>query len=83
VELVGLYPTTGRVASRQRVTPFPNEPDADPSPFGLGFIGDYIEVAANAGTCLLHYNMNYREEAFLGQGFPVNQQDNYLSRRRL
>jgi hypothetical protein len=27
--------------------------------------------------------MNYRKEAFLGQGFPVNQQDNYLSKRHI
>ncbi len=83
LELVGIDPATGTVTSRQRVTPFSNEPDADPSPFGLGFIGDYIEVAAHGGTCFLHYNMNYRKEAFLGQGFPVNQQDNYLSKRRI
>jgi hypothetical protein len=83
VELVGIDPATGTVATRQRVTPFSNEPDADPSPFGLGFIGDYIEVAAHGGTCFLHYNMNYRKEAFLGQGFPVNQQDNYLSKRHI
>jgi hypothetical protein len=85
VELVGVDPATATVASRQRVTPFSNEPDADPSPFTAnpGFIGDYIEAAAQGGSCFLHYNMNYRKEAFLGQGFPVNQQDNYLSKRRI
>jgi len=50
---------------------------------GLRPAGDYIEVAVHGGTAFLHYNMNYREEAFFGQGFPVNQQDNYLTRRRL
>jgi len=83
VELVGIDPTTGEVTSRQRVTPFSNEPDADASPFGIGFIGDYIEVAVHGGTAYVHYNMNYREEPFLGRGFPIPQQDNYLSIRRL
>jgi hypothetical protein len=69
------------------VTPFSNEPDADGSPFSLGqpgsFIGDYIEVAVVRDVAYVHYNMNYRKQAFLGQGFPVHQQDNYLSVRRL
>jgi hypothetical protein len=87
VELVGLDPITGEVTSRQRVTPVSNEPDADGSPFSLGepgsFIGDYIEVDVLNGVAYLHYNMNYREQTFLGQGFPIHQQDNYLTVRRL
>ena len=47
------------------------------------FIGDYIEVAAHGGVAYLHYTMNYRRETVLGAGLPVNQQDNYLSRRHL
>jgi hypothetical protein len=82
LELVGVNPATGAVSSRQRVTPISNEPDADPI-VGGGFIGDYIEVAAHRGIAYLHYNMNYRRQALLGQGFPINQQDNYLSIRHL
>jgi hypothetical protein len=78
-------PASGAVSSRQRVTPVSNEPDADPlyGVFGGGFIGDYIEVAAHRGVAYLHYNMNYRRQALLGQGFAVNQQDNYLTTRHL
>jgi hypothetical protein len=82
LELVGLNPATGAVSSRQRVTPISNEPDADPF-WGGVFIGDYIEVAAHGGVAYLHYNMNYRRQTVLGQGFPINQQDNYLSRRHI
>jgi hypothetical protein len=82
LELVGVSPTTGAVSSRQRVTPIPNEPAADPLVGGT-FIGDYIEVAAHRGVAYLHYNMNYRRQALLGQGFAVNQQDNYLTTRHL
>jgi hypothetical protein len=60
----------------------PNEPEADPLLQGI-FIGDYIEVAAHRGVAYLHYNMNYRRQALLGQGFAVNQQDNYLTTRHL
>jgi hypothetical protein len=82
LELVGVNPATGAVSSRQRVTPVSNEPDADPL-FGGTFIGDYIEVAAHRGTAYLHYNMNYRRQPLLGQGFAINQQDNYLTTRHL
>jgi hypothetical protein len=72
----------GNVTRRQRVTrPF-NESEADPF-FGGFFIGDYIEVFAHRGTALVHYNANYRKQRVLGEGLPVNQQDNYLSRRGL
>jgi hypothetical protein len=85
LELVGVNPATGTVSSRHRVTPLSNEPDADPIYGLLGgpFIGDYIEVAAHQGVAYLHYNMNYRRQALLGQGFAVNQQDNYLTTRHL
>jgi hypothetical protein len=82
LELVGLEPATGSVRSRQRVTPISNEPDADFF-WGGVFIGDYIEVDAHGGVAYLHYNMNYRRQAVLGQGLAINQQDNYLSRRHL
>jgi hypothetical protein len=82
LELVGVNPATGAVSSRQRVTPISNEPDADPLAGGT-FIGDYIEVDAHGGVAYLHYNMNYRRQPLLGQGFAVNQQDNYLSIRHL
>jgi hypothetical protein len=82
LELVGLDPATGAVSSRQRVTPISNEPDADPF-WGGTFIGDYIEVDAHGGVAYLHYTMNYRRQAVLGQGFAINQQDNYLTTRHL
>jgi hypothetical protein len=82
LELVGVNPATGAVSSRQRVTRVSNEPDADPL-FGGTFIGDYIEVAAHRGVAYLHYNMNYRRQPLLGQGFAINQQDNYLTIRHL
>jgi hypothetical protein len=82
LELVGLDPATGAVRSRQRVTPISNEPDADPF-WGGTFIGDYIELAAHRGVAYLHYTMNYRRQAVLGQGFAINQQDNYLTTRHL
>jgi hypothetical protein len=47
------------------------------------FIGDYIEVFAHQGKALVHYNANYAMVPTLGEGFPVAQQDNYLSRRSL
>jgi hypothetical protein len=82
VELVSVNPNTGRVTGRQRVTGPSNESEADPVLGGF-FIGDYIEVFAHQGTALVHYNANYRKQPTMGEGFPVNQQDNYLSRRRL
>jgi hypothetical protein len=47
------------------------------------FIGDYIEVFAHKGTAWVHYNANYTRMRLLGEGFPVAQQDNYLSVRPL
>ena len=46
-------------------------------------VSEYIEVAVVRDVAYLHYNMNYRQQTFLGQGFPVHQQDNYLSVRHL
>jgi hypothetical protein len=82
VELVSLDPATGNVTRRQRVTRPSNEPEADPFLGGF-FIGDYIEVFAHQGRALVHYNANYAKVPTLGEGFPVAQQDNYLSRRGL
>jgi len=82
LELVTLNPASATPSKRQRVTATSNEPDADPVAGGV-FIGDYIEVAAHGGVAYLHYTMNYRRETVLGAGLPVNQQDNYLSRRHL
>jgi hypothetical protein len=31
----------------------------------------------------VHYTANYRRERLVGQGSPVPQQDNYLTRMRL
>jgi hypothetical protein len=77
VELVALNPATSKVTQRQRLTSLSNEPEADPVLGGL-FIGDYIEVFANGGKALVHYNANYRQVQLLGEGVPVPQQDNYL-----
>ena len=82
VELVSLDPATGQVVARKRVTEPSNEPEADPVLGGF-FIGDYIEVFAHQGKALVHYNANYAKVPTLGGGFPVAQQDNYLSRRSL
>jgi hypothetical protein len=81
VELVTLNPA-GAVTKRQRLTSPSNEPEADPLLGGF-FIGDYIEVFAHQGTAWTHYNANYTRMRLLGQGFPVPQQDNYLSVRSL
>jgi hypothetical protein len=81
VKLVTLNPS-GVVTKRQRVTSFSNESEADPLLGGF-FIGDYIEVFAHRGTALVHYNANYTQLRLLDEGFPIPQQDNYLSRRGL
>ena len=66
----------------QRLTPVSNDPDADPILHGA-FIGDYIEVFAYDRTAWVHYNANYRDVPLLGDGVPVNQQDNFLLRTGL
>ena len=78
VELVTLNPATGAVVRSQRLTSPSNEPEADPLLGGV-FIGDYIEVFAHKGTAWVHYNANYTRLRLLGEGFPVAQQDNYLT----
>jgi hypothetical protein len=78
VELVQLR-NNGTVASRQRVTSISNETEADPLLGGV-FIGDYLEVTANRGRAWVHYNANERHVALLGEGLPIPQQDNYLTR---
>jgi hypothetical protein len=78
VELVSLDAATAAVASRRRLTSPSNESEADPVLGGF-FIGDYIEAATKAGTAYVHYNANYRQVMVLGTGFPVPQQDNFLS----
>jgi hypothetical protein len=82
VELVTLNPATGAVVRSQRLTSPSNEPEADPL-LGGGFIGDYIEVFAHKGTAWVHYNANYTQLRLLGEGFPIAQQDNYLTIRSL
>jgi hypothetical protein len=82
VELVTLNPATGAVVRSQRLTSPSNEPEADPLLGGV-FIGDYIEVFAHKGTAWVHYNANYTRMRLLGEGFPVAQQDNYLTIRSL
>jgi hypothetical protein len=78
VELVRLR-NNGTVASRVRVTKISNETEADPLLGGV-FIGDYLEVTANRGRAWVHYNANERHVALLGEGLPIPQQDNYLTR---
>jgi hypothetical protein len=69
------------VAHRQRVTRISNETEADPI-LGGAFIGDYLEVTANRGKAWVHYNANERHVALIGEGLPIPQQDNYLTRVR-
>ena len=78
VELVRLH-NNGTVAQRQRVTKISNETEADPL-LGGAFIGDYLEVTANRSHAWVHYNANERHVALLGEGLPIPQQDNYLTR---
>ena len=82
VELVRLEANSGELTSRQRVTSTSSEPEGDPI-FGGYFIGDYFEVSAQSGDAYVHYNASYRRVPFVGDGFPIPQADNFLSRRRL
>ena len=77
VELVTLDAASTAVINRQRLTPVSNETEADPL-LGGGFIGDYIEVFAHAGTAYVHTNANFRQVPLVGLGVPVPQQDNFL-----
>jgi hypothetical protein len=79
VVLVGLDTTKSSYGAEggKRLTGPSNESEADPLLGGF-FIGDYIEVAQVNKRAFVHYNANYRQLRILGEGFPVNQQDNYL-----
>ena len=81
VELVTIRGSTGNVVNRQRVTRLSNETEADPLLGGF-FIGDYFDVHLLKGTAYVHYNANYRHVRVLGEGFPIPQQDNYLTKVR-
>jgi hypothetical protein len=82
VELASVDPGSGTVVNRQRLTPVSNETEGDVALHGL-FIGDYFEVFARRGVAYVHYNANYRLVRVLGQGIPVHQQDNYLTKAHL
>ena len=82
VEMVTMSASTVTVLKRQKVTTdpiTPNETEADPILGGF-FIGDYIEVDAKNGTAYVAYNMNIRKVTVFGEGVPVHQQDNYLTK---
>lgn len=70
-----------RRGDARRLTHPSNETEADPF-LGAFFIGDYIEVVAQGGRNYVHFNANYTRMPFLGEGLPVPQQDNYLTRAR-
>jgi hypothetical protein len=79
VELLWLDAASVGIHARVRVTPLSNDTQADPILGGL-FIGDYFEVVVREGNAYVHYNANYRRVPLLGEGSPVPQQDNFLSR---
>ncbi|CAN5784194.1 hypothetical protein BH18ACT15_BH18ACT15_06620 [soil metagenome] len=79
VEMVTLGNRGNVLRRRQRMTHLSNEPEADPLLQGA-FIGDYIEVSASHGVAFVHYNANRRHVKLLGEGVPVPQQDNYLTK---
>lgn len=72
----------GNVLGRQRLTHPSNESEADPLLGGF-FIGDYIETSVVRGKAYTAYNANYRSVRVLGEGFPIPQQDNYLTKSGL
>ena len=80
VEYLRIDSRTTHVTSRQRVTPFSNEIEADPIFNDGRFIGDYFEISAARERAYVHFNANYVSVRFLGQGVPVPQQDNFLAR---
>jgi hypothetical protein len=79
VEVLTIDKATGEVVNRQRVTRTSNETEADPILGGF-FIGDYIDVHLLGGTAYVAYNANARHVRVLGQGRPIPQQDNFLTR---
>ena len=80
VELLKVDASTVGAGAPTRLTDPSNQTTADPILGGL-FIGDYIDVFANAGTVWTGYNANYRALPLLGEGVAVPQQDNYLDVR--
>lgn len=80
VELLTIDAASGAVVNRQRVTTATsNNTDADWT-FSSGFIGDYIDIDASAGTAYVGYNANlHNVKVFGDEGVPVPQQDNFLS----
>jgi len=80
VELLSVNSRSVNVTKRTRVTPFSNEPEADPLFNDGRFIGDYIEVSVAQNRTYVHFNANYVSVKFLGMGEPVPQQDNFLAR---
>jgi hypothetical protein len=81
VELVTIN-GAGGVLRRQRLTVPSNESESD-AVLGGAFIGDYIELFADDGSALVHYNANYRSVPLLGEGVPIPQQDNFLVKTNL
>jgi hypothetical protein len=81
VEMVTIKARGNDITKRQRVTPLSNESEADPLLGGF-FIGDYIDVHLLRGTAYVAYNANYRSIRVLDEGFPIPQQDNYLTKVR-
>ncbi len=73
---------TGGVPRIQRLTKTSNEPESDPI-LGASFIGDYIEVFAANDHAYVGYNANYRSAPLLNTGFPIPQQDNYVTKSHL
>jgi hypothetical protein len=86
VQATSINPATGQSRGLKRLSgPQSNETEADPLLGGV-FIGDYIEGVLIGSRYYVHYNANYRQFQVLGvagppfsNGFPVNQQDNYLA----
>jgi len=79
VEMVTIDRRNGAVVNRQRVTPFSNDPDADPLLGGF-FIGDYFDVHLLGGRAWVDFNANVHHMRILGTGLPIPQQDNFLIR---
>jgi hypothetical protein len=79
VEMATIANATGKVVTRERVTRPNNETEADPVLGGF-FIGDYIDVHLLGGTAYVAYNANYQKLQLLGEGIPIPQQDNYLTK---
>jgi len=70
---------SGTPSAPIRVTSSPIEPDND-TLSGPFFSGDYFGLTAANGTAWAHYTSTQRLQQLLGQGVPVPQQDNVLTR---